>query len=130
MRFYVPEWEDHVDANYDFVHDEHSVIGTRDRDTAYIWDIFDRESVPVDGVLISREQVDESSSKSARLTEHGIYASTDQYQEDGGTLVPASETEKVETPWPNLQIPMTSSTALRTSGSVTSWRLTRSCFLP
>ena len=105
MRFYVPEWEDHVDANYDFVHDEHSVIGTRNRETAYIWDIFDQASVPIDGVLISREQVDESSSKSTRLAEHGVYASADQYKRNGGTLTPTSEAAETETPRPNLQIP-------------------------
>jgi hypothetical protein len=105
VRFYVPEWEDHVDANYDFVHDEHSAIGTRSRETAYIWDIFDRESVPVDGVLISREQVDESSSKSTRLAEHGVYASADQYEHDGGALIPTDEGAEMEISRPNLQIP-------------------------
>lgn len=73
MRFYVPEWDDRVDANYDFVHDEHSTLGTDERDLAYIWDIFDRQSTPVDGVLVSREQAEESQAKADRLTENGIY---------------------------------------------------------
>ncbi|MBV0924758.1 queuine tRNA-ribosyltransferase tRNA-guanine transglycosylase [Halomicroarcula limicola] len=73
MRFYVPEWDDRVDANYDFLHDEHSTLGTDERDLAYIWDLFDRKNTPIDGVLISREQAEESSTKAQRLTENGIY---------------------------------------------------------
>ncbi|WP_336365140.1 queuine tRNA-ribosyltransferase tRNA-guanine transglycosylase [Halalkalicoccus salilacus] len=73
MRFYVPEWEDHVDGSYDFAHDEHSNLSPADRDLAYIWDIFDRETTPIDGVLISREQVEDSPTKFERLTTNGIY---------------------------------------------------------
>lgn len=76
MRFYVPEWDDRVDADYDFLHDEHSTLGTDDRDLAYIWDLFDRSETPIDGVLLSREQAEESSSKSQRLTENGIYGAS------------------------------------------------------
>jgi hypothetical protein len=77
VRFYVPEWEDHVDADYDFLHDEHSAINTDDREQAYIWDLFEYATTPVDGVLISREQVEESPGKFDRLTTHGIYESTE-----------------------------------------------------
>jgi hypothetical protein len=73
MRFYVPEWDDRVDADYDFVHDEHSTLGTDERDLAYIWDIFDRQSTPIDGVLISREQAESNTTKADRLTANGIY---------------------------------------------------------
>ena len=73
MRFYVPEWDDHVDADYDFIHDEHSSLDPSERRLAYIWDIFDHETTPIDGVLISREQVEDTPSKFARITEHGVY---------------------------------------------------------
>lgn len=73
MRFYVPEWDDHVDADYDFVHDEHSALDKSQRDMAYIWDIFDRATTPIDGLLISREQVEATDAKFDRLTSHGIY---------------------------------------------------------
>ncbi|WP_318571206.1 queuine tRNA-ribosyltransferase tRNA-guanine transglycosylase [Salinigranum marinum] len=73
MRFYVPEWDDRVDADYDFLHDEHSTLGTDERDLAYIWDLFDRQTTPIDGVLLSREQAEESATKAERLTENGIY---------------------------------------------------------
>ncbi len=74
MRFYVPEWDDAVDAHYDFDRDELSTLNRQERDLAYVWDIFDeRETVPIDGVLISREKVEESNRKFERLTTSGVY---------------------------------------------------------
>lgn len=73
MRFYVPEWDDNVDAEYDFVHDEHSFLDPSERNLSYIWDIFDRETTPIDGVLISREQVEDTPSKFDRITDSGVY---------------------------------------------------------
>ncbi|WP_435319003.1 queuine tRNA-ribosyltransferase tRNA-guanine transglycosylase [Haloarchaeobius sp. TZWSO28] len=82
MRFYVPEWDDNVDANYDFVHDEHSRLSKEERELQYIWDLFDYETTPIDGVLISREQVEETQTKYDQLTTHGVYG------EDSGLHVP------------------------------------------
>ena len=73
MRFYVPEWDDAVDAHYDFEHDELSTLDRQERDLDYIWDIFDPETTPVDGVLISREQVEETDRKAERLAKYGVY---------------------------------------------------------
>ncbi|MFC7198042.1 queuine tRNA-ribosyltransferase tRNA-guanine transglycosylase [Halospeciosus flavus] len=73
MRFYVPEWDDAVDAHYDFEHDELSSLNRKERNLDYIWDIFDRETTPIDGVLISREQVEETDRKAERLAEYGVY---------------------------------------------------------
>lgn len=73
MRFYVPEWDDHVDSEYDFVYDEHSSLDKSKRALAYIWDIFDRATTPIDGVLISREQVEDTPRKFNRLTSHGVH---------------------------------------------------------
>ena len=73
MRFYVPEWDDAVDAGYDFEHDELSTLDRQERNLDYIWDIFDKDETPIDGVLISREQVETTNSKFDRLTEHGVY---------------------------------------------------------
>ncbi|WP_267644037.1 queuine tRNA-ribosyltransferase tRNA-guanine transglycosylase [Haloarchaeobius amylolyticus] len=82
MRFYVPEWDDNVDADYDFVHDEHSRLSKEERELQYIWDLFDYETTPIDGVLISREQVEETQRKYDKLTSHGVYG------EDSGLHVP------------------------------------------
>lgn len=73
MRFYVPEWDDAVDADYDFKHDEFSAISKTERERAFIWDIFDKEKLPIDGILISREQVEASKTKFDRITTHGVY---------------------------------------------------------
>ncbi|MCO8256759.1 queuine tRNA-ribosyltransferase tRNA-guanine transglycosylase [Haladaptatus sp. AB618] len=73
MRFYVPEWDDAVDADYDFDHDELSSLNRQERDLDYVWDIFDRQTTPIDGVLISREQVEETNRKAKRLKEYGVY---------------------------------------------------------
>jgi len=73
VKFYVPEWEDAVDARYDFVHDELSNLNKQERERHFIWDIFDYETTPIDGVLISREQVEDSRRKYDRVTEHGVY---------------------------------------------------------
>jgi hypothetical protein len=73
VRFYVPEWDDAVDANYDFEHDVLSTLERDERELEYIWDIFDRETTPIDGVLISREKVEENRSKTGRLRDHGVY---------------------------------------------------------
>lgn len=77
MRFYDPEWDDNVDADYDFLHDEHSSLHTGERNLAYIWDIFDYVETPIDGVLISREQVEGSRAKAKRMTEKGVYNSSE-----------------------------------------------------
>lgn len=73
MRFYVPEWDDAVDAHYDFEHDELSAIDRSERELSYIWDIFEYGTTPIDGVLISREQVETTNRKSERLRKYGVY---------------------------------------------------------
>lgn len=73
MRFYVPEWDDAVDANYDFEYDELSAIDRQERELSYIWDIFTPSETPIDGVLISREQVEKTTRRADRITEHGVY---------------------------------------------------------
>lgn len=62
-----------VDAHYDFEHDELSTLDRQERALDYIWGIFDRETTPIDGVLISREQVEETNRKADRLAQYGVY---------------------------------------------------------
>lgn len=73
MKFYVPEWEDAVDAHYDFIHDELSELDKTKRERHFIWDIFEYATTPIDGVLISREQVEDSQTRFDRVTEYGVY---------------------------------------------------------
>jgi len=73
VRFYVPEWDDAVDAGYDFEHDELSDPYRQRRELNYIWDIFEKDSTPIDGILISREQVESTVNKADRITNYGVY---------------------------------------------------------
>ena len=73
MKFYVPEWEDHVDSDYNFAYDENARLNKSERDLQYIWDIFDAETLPIDGVLLSREQVGESQARLNRFLSNGVY---------------------------------------------------------
>lgn len=73
VRFYLPDWDDNVDADYDFIHDENSRLRKSERPLGYIWDFYGREETPIDGVLISREQVEDTTTKRDRLRKHGVY---------------------------------------------------------
>ncbi|WP_336361605.1 queuine tRNA-ribosyltransferase tRNA-guanine transglycosylase [Haladaptatus sp. ZSTT2] len=69
----MPEWEDRVDKDYDFIHDEHSTHDVENRPHQYIWNTYSPEEWPIDGLLISREQVEESPSKAEKIRKSGIY---------------------------------------------------------
>ncbi|WP_324757040.1 queuine tRNA-ribosyltransferase tRNA-guanine transglycosylase [Haloarcula montana] len=73
MRFYVPDWDDHVDANYDFLYDVHSEAENAARENLFLWDVFEGRNLPVDGLLLSRDSVTQSAGLRDRLNEHGIY---------------------------------------------------------
>jgi len=73
VEFYVPELEDHVDAAYNFEYDENARLDKSERNLQYIWDIFDAETLPIDGVLLSREQVGDSQAKLDRFLTNGVY---------------------------------------------------------
>ena len=56
MKYYIPEWDDRVDPNYDFIADKHSKEHMENpiKNDVYTWDIFGPNNVPIDGVLASR----------------------------------------------------------------------------
>lgn len=72
MKFFVPEWNDRVDADYNFITDEHSGKPS-ERNSNYIWHIFGWRNVPIDGVLISRAKAEETKSKYKEMRENGFY---------------------------------------------------------
>ncbi len=76
MKFFVPEWDDKVDANYDFINDNHSGSPS-ERKSNYIWHIFGWENVPIDGVLISRAKAEDTKSKYQKMREEGFYSYLD-----------------------------------------------------
>lgn len=76
MLFYVPEWNDSVDANYDFTNDEPSYFNTHDREHAFIWDLFPADSIPIDGVRLSRPHIESTPEIATRLLTNGVYNDT------------------------------------------------------
>lgn len=76
MRFYLPDWDDNVDSDYDFQHDENSQLRKSDRPLDFIWDIYGRDQAPLDGVLVSREQIEDSEARSQRIRNNGLSGGT------------------------------------------------------
>ena len=71
MRYFIPEWDDRVDPNYDFTIDGI----TPDRDP-YNHDVYAHEiySTPnYDGVLVSKSVIEENKTKKARIESIGIH---------------------------------------------------------
>jgi queuine/archaeosine tRNA-ribosyltransferase len=71
MQYFIPEWDDKVDPNYDFYND----IPTPERDT-YRDDVYAHEifNVPnYDGILVSKYIIDKSKKKKAKVDEIGIH---------------------------------------------------------
>lgn len=72
LKFFIPEWDDCVDRDYDFETD--TISGSPDnRQNDYIWHIFGWEKVPIDGVLVSRAQLEKSVKKVTRARKIGYY---------------------------------------------------------
>lgn len=72
LKFFIPEWDDCVDRDYDFETDTTS--GSPDtRQNDYIWHIFGWDKVPIDGVLVSRAQLEKSEKKVAKARKIGFY---------------------------------------------------------
>ncbi len=68
MKFFMPDWEDKVDPNFDFQADEY----TRGRNVAedvYAHEIF--RIPPYDGILLSRAVVEESKANYEALQQQG-----------------------------------------------------------
>jgi len=75
MKYFIPEWDDRVDPEYDFITDNHSKIHYENplRNDVYIWNIFGLESVPIDGVLVSRMKITENKTKYKQILNGGIH---------------------------------------------------------
>jgi len=73
MKFFVPEWDDKVDANYDFENDEFSGR-PNERESNYIWQIFEKGNFPIDGVLISRAKAERKNNEYEELRKNGFYS--------------------------------------------------------
>lgn len=71
LRYFIPEWDDLVDPDYDFNKDSHSG-GTGDwTNQVYAHQLYGEPSY--DGLLVSRAVAQKSKKKDARVTELGIH---------------------------------------------------------
>lgn len=75
MRYFIPEWDDRVDPDYDFLSDTHSAAHDEDAlaNDAYMWDLFGVDKVPFDGVLVSVATLQKDKRKYQLIQEKGIH---------------------------------------------------------
>lgn len=75
MKYFIPEWDDRIDPNYNFLSDEHSEKHNENptKNDYYMWDLFGVDNVPFDGVLVSRMKLEENKNKLEYITKYGIH---------------------------------------------------------
>ena len=75
MRFFIPEWDDRVDPDFNFQIDAHSATHNANpvNNDAYMWDIFGIDQVPFDGVLVSIATLQGTTTKYKQIREKGIH---------------------------------------------------------
>lgn len=70
MQYFIPEWDDHVDPNYDFIHSRLTPGRDPYEDEVYAHQIYDKPNY--DGVLVSKVVIDGSKKKRKRIEDVGI----------------------------------------------------------
>jgi hypothetical protein len=74
MKYFIPEWDDRIDPEYDFLRDNHSQRHNSDPfSDNYMWEIFGIDKVPFDGVLVSRVKIEENGNKKRKIQDIGIH---------------------------------------------------------
>lgn len=74
MKYFIPEWDDRIDQDYDFISDQYSSRHKRDPySDHYMWEVFGLKDVPFDGVLVSKLKVEENMKKRIEISEIGIH---------------------------------------------------------
>lgn len=69
IRYFIPDWDDRVDPNYDFIADAHTPGRNPYRDDRYAHEIY--AEPPYDGVLLSRAVIDSSANRRAAVLAAG-----------------------------------------------------------
>ena len=72
MKYFIPEWDDMVDPEYDFLNEKHSEAHKRGKG-AYLWDIFGYDNAPIDGILVSRTKVMINKAQYDALLTQGVH---------------------------------------------------------
>lgn len=72
MQYYIPEWDDRIDVDYDFLSDKHSERHqTNPRTDSYMWQVFGEAQTPFDGILISLMAIDGNNGKAKEIRSGG-----------------------------------------------------------
>jgi hypothetical protein len=71
MQYFIPEWDDHVDPNYDFLNDRLTPDRDPYADEVYAHQIYDTPNY--DGILVSKVVIDSSKKKRARVEAVGVH---------------------------------------------------------
>ena len=83
IKYFIPDWDDRVDPDYDFVADEHAGGRGHYTNEAYAHQLYAEQedgqgqSAPqlnYDGLLVSRVIIDKSRFKREHIYEHGVHA--------------------------------------------------------
>jgi hypothetical protein len=69
IRYFIPDWDDRVDPNYNFLTDEHTPGRNPYKDDYYAHEIY--PTPPYDGILLSLATLDANKSKRAGIREAG-----------------------------------------------------------
>jgi len=69
ILYFVPDWDDRVDPDYDFLRDMHRSGRNPYRDDRYAHEIYD--TPPYDGILLSRATLDDSKAKHDAILQAG-----------------------------------------------------------
>lgn len=72
MQYFIPEWDDYVDPNYNFKADIYSKKRIPHQDDIYAHQIY--ESPNYDGVLISRTIFDKNRNKREEILKNGVHS--------------------------------------------------------
>jgi len=71
LRYFIPEWDDLVDPDYDFLNDEHSGGQGDWSNEVYAHQMYPEPNY--DGILMSRAVAEKSKKKKARINEMGVH---------------------------------------------------------
>jgi cytoplasmic iron level regulating protein YaaA (DUF328/UPF0246 family) len=71
MKYFIPEWDDHVDPGYDFINDVLTPGRDTYKDEVYAHEIYHPSNY--DGMLVSKVVVDSNKKKKAQINEFGIH---------------------------------------------------------
>ena len=71
LRYFIPEWDDRVDPDYDFLND-----GITPDRNPYVHDVYAHEIYPgpsYDGILVSKSVIEDNKTKKERIRSIGIH---------------------------------------------------------